>query len=45
MIEMGVSMEDVADGTPQLLHLTENTFRCATWIDDDRLLRDRITDD
>jgi hypothetical protein len=45
VVEMGMRVENMANGQPQCLHLMENLFWCPTWIDDDRLLRDRITDD
>src|SRR5688572_14745817 len=42
VIEMGVRMEDAADGKAQLLYFLENSLRCTAGIDDDCLLRDRI---
>jgi hypothetical protein len=42
---MGVRMEDAVDGEPQLLHFLENSLRRAAGVDNDRLLRDGITDD
>jgi hypothetical protein len=45
VVEMGVRMEDAVDGEPQLLHFLENSLRRAAGVDNDRLLRDGITDD
>ena len=45
VIEMGMCMQDPADGETQPLHFLEYSLRCTARIDDDRLLRDRIADD
>jgi hypothetical protein len=45
MIEVGMGMENVCDRQPQLAHLVEDPFVRPAWIDDDCLLRHRITDD
>ena len=45
MIEVGVGVENVADGESELVQLVENSFGRPTGIDDDRLLRHWISDD
>lgn len=45
MIEMRVRMQDTVHGETQLLDFLKDSLRRAAWVDDDRLLRDRIADD
>src|SRR4029079_5758963 len=45
MIEVGISMENMADGQSELVQLVENSLRRSTRIDHDCLLRHRISND
>ena len=45
MVEVGMGVENVADGESELVHLVENSLVRSTGIDDDRLLRHRIAND
>ena len=45
MIEVGVGVENVADGESELVHFMQNSFGRSTGINDDRLLRHWISDD
>jgi hypothetical protein len=43
VVEMSMRMQDAAHGETQLLYFLENSLRRTAGIDDDRLLRNRIT--
>src|SRR6266513_1351085 len=45
MVEVGMGVENVADGESELMHLVENSLVRPTGIDDDGLLRHWIADD
>ncbi len=45
MVEVGMGVENVADGESELVHLVEDSLVRATGIDHDRLLRHWISND
>ena len=45
MVEVGMGVENVADGEAELVHLVENSLVRSTRIDHDGLLRHWITND